>query len=147
MRSQIRMANKQDTVKVLAYLEKANLGTEGIKDLIDYFLLMEDHEGEVIATLGIEPAGECGLLRSLAISPAMREADILKLFNRMLELAKQKTLSTLYLATNRPESLTFFEILGFKKVETENMPDQLVQLNHVQHILTVDNSIFMEFNL
>lgn len=147
MRSQIRMAVKQDTVKILAYLEKANLGTEGIKDLIDYFLLMEDHEGEVIATLGIEPAGECGLLRSLAISPAVREVDVLRLFNRMLELAKQKSLSRLYLAVNRPESLTFFEILGFKTVEKENMPEHLVNLNHVQHILTVDNSVFMEFNL
>lgn len=147
MGTAVRFAGKQDIAKIINYLEKAKLGTEGIIDSIDYFLLMENRQGEILATLGIEPVGNIGLLRSLAITQTLKEADILLLFNQMLLLAKEKSLSTLYLATNKPESSSFFQMLGFRTLETIDVPVQLKQLIHVQHILTVDNSLFMELKL
>ncbi|MGJ7920733.1 hypothetical protein [Neobacillus sp. LXY-4] len=147
MNTTIRFADRQDTLKVLAYLTKANLGTEGVADSIDYFLLMEDSKGEILATLGIEPCGTIGLLRSLAMSATLKEADILALFNQMYLLAKEKSLSTLYLATNKPDSVSFFQVLGFNLLDSKDVPVELLELNHVQHIFTVDNSFFMQLNL
>ncbi|WP_147534992.1 GNAT family N-acetyltransferase [Bacillus marasmi] len=147
MQPNIRFANEQDIEKITAYLKRANLATEGIAESIDYFLIMEDARQEILATLGIEHSGEVGLLRSLAMSPKLTEADILLLFNKMFILARKKSLSTLYLATNKPQSVSFFQLLGFKLLESKVVPEPLTKLKHAKHIFTVDNSLFMELNL
>lgn len=147
MQPNIRFATNQDLDKIIAYLNRANLATEGIADSIDYFLIMEDARLEILATLGIEHSGEVGLLRSLAMSAKLTEADILLLFNQMFLLAREKSLSTLYLATNKPQSIAFFKVLGFELLESEGVPESLAGLKHAKHIFTVDNSLFMELNL
>jgi N-acetylglutamate synthase-like GNAT family acetyltransferase len=147
MNELVRFANQEDTARIVAYLNKAKLGTDGVSDSIDYFLIMEDEQKEITATIGIEPVSHYGLLRSLAISPSLKEAELLYLFNKVFFLAKEKSLSTIFLATNKPESLAFFRVLGFSLVNKENLPEALFGHNHVQHILTVDNSIFMELSL
>jgi N-acetylglutamate synthase-like GNAT family acetyltransferase len=140
----VRFAQKEDTARVVTYLNEARLGTEGVAESIDYFLLMENEKREVTATIGIEPVGKFGLLRSLAISSALDQEMLLHLFNQALLLAKEKSLSTLILATNKPESVAFFQILGFALINKADLPQALIRNNHVQHIINVDNSVFME---
>jgi N-acetylglutamate synthase-like GNAT family acetyltransferase len=140
----VRFANPEDTTRVVDYLTEARLGTEGVAESIDYFLLMENERREVTATIGIEPVGKIGLLRSLAISSTLDQELLLHLFNQALLLAKEKSLSTLVLATNKPESVAFFQILGFTLINKADLPQTLSRNNHVQHILGVDNSVFME---
>lgn len=147
MQPNIRFANEQDLEKVTAYLKRANLATEGIAESIDYFLIMEDARRDILATLGIEHSGEAGLLRSLAMSAKLTEADILLLFNKMFMLAREKSLSTVYLATNKPETVSFFQVLGFRLLESKTVPEPLARLKHAKHIFTVDNSLFMELKL
>lgn len=147
MQPNIRFATQEDTEKIKQYLTQAKLATEGIEESIDYFLLMEDAREEILATLGIEPNGNIGLLRSLAMSAKLKEVDILLLFDQMIALAKEKSISTLYLATNKPESVGFFQILGFKLVDSNKVPEPLTQFSHVKNIFTVDNSLFMERKL
>lgn len=143
----VRFANKQDIDKIIAYLKRANLGTEGVDQAIDYFLVMENEFGELAGTLGVEPVGDIGLLRSLAVSAALDETDILLLFNKMLFHAKDKNLAKLYLATNNSGSQAFFELIGFKRIEKGHLPQQLLEISHVKTIFTVDNSLFMELSL
>lgn len=147
MRRIVRFAEEKDVLRVEAYLKKANLGTDGVREIIDHFLLMEDANGKIAGTLGIEPVGELGLLRSLAISAALSETDILLLFHKMLLIAKEKSLKTLYLATQTAESQAFFECLGFQKIDKERLPQPLMKVSHVQNVFNVDNSLFMEFHL
>ena len=143
----VRFAKQEDTARVVTYLNEARLGTEGVAESIEYFLLMENEEREVTATIGIEPVGKFGLLRSLAISSELDQEMLLHLFNQALLLAKEKNLSTLLLATNKPESFAFFQVLGFSVINKANLPQALLTHNHVQHILSVDNSVFMEMTL
>jgi N-acetylglutamate synthase-like GNAT family acetyltransferase len=145
METMIRMATEQDLPNLVNFLEKANLGTEGVKETVEYFLLMEDENGSLRATLGVEPFGENGLLRSLVISAGMKENEILTLFERILRLTKEKNISNLFLATNKHTSVPFFEMLGFSTIEEENLPEDLYQSEHIKNILTVDNSVFLKF--
>ena len=62
----------------------------------------------------MEAIKEFGLLRSLAVTTEQADKDILLLFNQMLQLAKEKGMSGLFLATNKSGALGFFELLGFK---------------------------------
>jgi N-acetylglutamate synthase-like GNAT family acetyltransferase len=141
----IRVATEQDLPALVQFLEKANLGTDGIEDTIHFFLLMENEFGGLRATLGVEPYGENGLLRSLVITAGMQENDILVLFEQMLRLAKEKNLSRLFLATNKTASVAFFEMLGFSTVD--HLPVELYQSEHIKNILGVDNSLFLKIEM
>jgi N-acetylglutamate synthase-like GNAT family acetyltransferase len=147
METMIRMATEQDLPNLVNFLEKANLGTEGVKETVEYFLLMEDENGSLRATLGVEPFGANGLLRSLVISAGMKENEILTLFEQILRLTREKSISNLFLATNKHTSVPFFEMLGFSAIEEEDLPEDLYQSEHIKNILTVDNSVFLKFQM
>jgi N-acetylglutamate synthase-like GNAT family acetyltransferase len=146
MEALIRCAGKEDEKKLTAFLEKANLGTDGISESINYFLLMEDEEQNIKATLGIEPLGSVGLLRSLVLSERASEKDLLLLVEQILRLARERELNSLYLATNKKGSSEFFKLLGFQD-EKGALPEDLCRSAHVQHILTVDNFSFLKLSL
>ncbi|MFD2446790.1 GNAT family N-acetyltransferase [Bacillus sp. CGMCC 1.16607] len=143
----IRSANEQDLPILLEFLERANLGTEGLKETFEYFLLLEDGSGRLRATIGVEPFGENGLLRSLVISPGMTEKEILLLFEQILRLTKDKNMKTLFLATNKMTSLSFFEMLGFSTALESSLPEDLYESEHIKNILHVDNSVFLKLEL
>jgi N-acetylglutamate synthase-like GNAT family acetyltransferase len=147
METMIRMATERDLPNLVDFLEKANLGTDGVKDRIEYFLLMEDESGRLRATIGVEPFGENGLLRSLVITAGMKENDILTMFEQILRLTKEKNISNLFLATNKHTSVPFFEMLGFSTMEEQELPKDLYQSEHIKNILTVDNSVFLKFQM
>jgi N-acetylglutamate synthase-like GNAT family acetyltransferase len=147
METMIRMATEQDLATLVDFLEKANLGTEGVRETIEYFLLMEDESGRLRATLGVEPFGGNGLLRSLVFTSGVKENEILTLFEQILRLTKEKNISSLFLATNKQASVPFFEMLGFSVMEEEDLPEDLYQSEHIKNILTVDNSVFLKFQL
>ncbi|MDF1508225.1 hypothetical protein PZE06_08505 [Robertmurraya sp. DFI.2.37] len=147
MEALIRCARMTDKDRLIAFLEKANLGTDGVEDAIEYFLILEDEDEQIQATIGIEPLGTYGLLRSLAMTQKLSENELLFLLEQMLKLAREKKLESLYLATNKRSSLSLFSVLGFEREDKENLPNGLFASEHVKHIMNVDNSLFMRLKL
>ena len=147
METIIRCAQAEDITSLELFLEEAGLSKDGVKESIEYFLLMENHLGEIKATLGIEPLGKVGLLRSLAMRPDRTEKDLFLLFEQILILARDRQISTLYLASNKKNSLEIFNLLGFTEEIIESLPVELFQSEHVKHILTVDNSFFLKLSI
>lgn len=147
MKMSIRVARIEDLDKLIAFLEKAELDTLGIAEAIDHFLLMEDEEGEISATIGIEVLGGNGLLRSFVVQPGMGERDLFHIFDHILHFARGKQLKEVYLATNKEDLFVFFEILGFATIGRQYLPKEFYQSERLKPILDVDNSIFMKFSL
>lgn len=148
MQALIRRANKQDLGSLRQFLSRANLGTDGLTDeTIDYFLLLENEEGTLKGSLGMEAFTEFGLLRSLVVTPGQAEKEIFVLFDQMVQLAKEKGMKGLFLATNKSVALPFFELMGFQRVDREDIPSEFYQSEHIRHVLNVDNSIFLKFSL
>ena len=147
METIIRCAQLEDITRLELFLEEAGLSKDGVQASIDYFLVMENHAEEMKATLGIEPFGKVGLLRSLAIRPDLTEKDLFLLFEQIFILARDRQLTTLYLASNKKSSLEIFRLIGFTEEIIENLPAELFQSEHVKHILTVDNSFFLKISI
>lgn len=143
----IRCAHTEDIMRVERFLEDAGLSKDGVQASIEYFLLMEDHLGDMKATLGIEPHGKAGLLRSLVMRPNCTEKDLFLLFEQILLLARDRQLKTLYLASNKKSSLEIFRLIGFTEEIIENLPAELFQSEHVKYISTVDNSFFLKLSI
>ncbi|QOR66524.1 hypothetical protein IM538_22660 [Cytobacillus suaedae] len=145
---EIRVANENDINRLKEFLGQANVNADGVETIVDNFILMEDPKGNLVATLGIERLMKDGLLRSLVMSPKLDQTQILSLFKGISTLAKEKELENLYLATNKHASVEFFTMLGFGKVEVEELPDHLKESKHMQFLLEdVDNSIFMKSSI
>jgi N-acetylglutamate synthase-like GNAT family acetyltransferase len=81
------------------------------------------------------------------MSASASENDLFVLFEQILMLARDRNLNSLYLASNKRNSLDFFRLLGFKQEETEQLPEVLFESDHVKHILTVDNSFFLKLSM
>lgn len=144
----IRKANKNDLEMLKEFLLRANLGADGLtEEIACSFLLLEDGSGTLKGTLGMEVIAEFGLLRSLVVTPVQAEKEIFVLFEQMVQLAKSKGMSSLFLATNKRVALPFFEIMGFEKVGRGDLPMEFYQSEHIRHILSVDNSLFLKFSL
>ncbi|WP_045518693.1 GNAT family N-acetyltransferase [Neobacillus niacini] len=148
MQALIRCANKEDLDSLREFLTKGNLGCDGLtEETVEFFLLLEDEDGTIKGTLGMEVFAEGGLLRSLVVSPGQAEKDIVLLITQMMQLAKEKGLRNLFLATNKGVALPFFELLGFERVERDQLPAEIYRLEHIRHVFNVDNSLFLKFSL
>lgn len=140
---QIRTANEQDIEKVSAFLGQAEVSSEGVASIIDHFILLEDAEQKILATLGIERIEQDGLLRSLVISPGVDQTNLLTLFKSAISLAKHKELKRLFLATNKQASIQFFAMLGFEQVKMDELPGHIESSNHISQLLKKADPMFM----
>lgn len=144
---QIRTANEHDIETVKEFLQKADVSTNGIDSMIDHFILMEDEEKNLVATLGIERIEKDGLLRSLVITSKVEQTNLLTLFKSAISLAKHKELEHLYLATNKQASVQFFAMLGFNEVVTEELPEHIKTSNHITQLFETTEPKFMISNV
>jgi len=148
MQALIRKAKREDLDSISEFLSRAKLGTDGLnEETINYFLLLENEDGTIRGSLGMEQFGECGLLRSLVVSPGQADKEIFMLFDQMVQLAKETGMNSLFLATNKSIALPFFELMGFQKVERADLPAEFYQSEHILQVLNVDNSLFLKFSL
>lgn len=125
----IRIATEKDLLPIQHLLAKASLSERGIEQNIDNFLVVEDPEKKIIGTVGFEPIENDGLLRSLVMSSESWNAKIgLDFIELAVSYGKQKGYETLYLLTN--SSLPFFEYIGFRILEENEIPKHLRASEH-----------------
>ena len=125
----IRVANEKDLLPIQKLLARASLSKRGIEQNIDNFLVVESPEKKIIGTVGIEPVGKDGLLRSLVLSSEKWNAKVgLNFIELAVAYGKQKGYENLYLLTN--SSLPFFEYIGFKILEEKEIPPHLKASEH-----------------
>lgn len=125
----IRIATEKDLLPIQHLLAKASLSERGIEQNIDNFLVVEDPEKKIIGTVGFEPIENDGLLRSLVMSSESWNAKIgLDFIELAVSYGKQKGYETLYLLTN--SSLPFFEYIGFRILEENEIPMHLRASEH-----------------
>ncbi|WP_421382098.1 GNAT family N-acetyltransferase [Bacillus salacetis] len=141
----IRRAVEKDSVAIKEFLERAGLSTLGVEEAVDNFLIVENEKRGIDGTLGLEIHERIGLLRSLVVKPTMDGEDLFALFQEILQLGREKQLSTLYLVSNKQASVQFFHLLGFKQVDRSAYPPELDHFAHAKALSTVDNCTIMNF--
>jgi len=141
----IRPMEMIDLERAKVFLSRAGLETEGIDESWNYFLLMEDKDlQELKGTVGIEPLGQIGLLRSMVLSQGRAE-DILFLLQQVISLAKKKEMAELYCMVNNKNAVRLIHLLGFKEVKGEDIPTEVKESNYVKKLVPVNNLEFMRF--
>ncbi|MGM0843504.1 MAG: GNAT family N-acetyltransferase [Bacillota bacterium] len=145
MLKSIRRAFEKDIESIKEFLERAELSTVGVDGSIDNFLIVENEACEIQGTLGLEILERTGLLRSLVVKPTMDGEDLFALFQEILQLGREKQLSTLYLVSNKQASVQFFHLLGFQQMDKSQCMEELQKFTHAKALSTVDNCTIMRF--
>ncbi len=143
----IRAAQSKDIIGMKTFLGQAKVSTKGLEEQIDHFILMEDVDGRLLGTLGIQRIDRDGLLRSLVISPMIDQTNILNMFQQIMILAKDKEMSRLYLVTNKSVSIEFFSLLGFINKEVKEVPKHILEAEHVEESFQMGETMIMEFTI
>ncbi|UCC45400.1 MAG: GNAT family N-acetyltransferase [Candidatus Zixiibacteriota bacterium] len=122
----LRAAQPSDIHNVRLLLETCNLPDGGIEDQFGEAFVVAVHDGEIIGVAGTEKYGECGLLRSIAVSERHRGKSVGRLLTReCLARAWRRGISEIYLLTN--DAQEYFGALGFKAVDREQVPHEIAE--------------------
>ncbi|WP_394187036.1 GNAT family N-acetyltransferase [Metabacillus halosaccharovorans] len=140
---QLKIAERQDIERLTMFVEKAGISSEGIADLIDYFVLMENGEKEIVACIGVEPVKNAGLLRSLVVSDKLKQAHIVTLFQSIQTLAEKRGITNLFLVTNKEASVQFLSLMGFQKLKPDLVPSDMLTIDHMKDSLEDPNAEVM----
>ena len=108
---------------ITALLLDADLPPDDLETWIDNFLLLSV-EGKTVGCIGLEIWGKVGLLRSFVISEEYRSKGLgIKLYNRLMDLAKEMKLTTVLLLVKGAS--IFFQKNGFKFIDRNEVPESV----------------------
>lgn len=114
-------ASPADAAEIRRLLEASALPTADLTpELLENFLVLRDG-GVLAAVVGLEPAGDCALLRSLAVSPALRGRGVgAQMVAAAEALARKRGIGRLYLLTTT--AADYFSKLGYRQAPRESAP-------------------------
>ena len=113
-------------------LTKANLPVEGVKKAIGLFVVAENN-GKVVGVAGVERCGDFGLLRSVAVDPAVRNRGVGTAMTEWLIADSEASgIRALYLLTTTAED--YFPSFGFEKMARDSVPAEIKESSEFKDI-------------
>lgn len=105
--------------EVIRLLETSKMPTADLSDRIQ--MLGVWHGDRLVGVVGLEPFGDVGLLRSLAVDTSERGTGLgSRLVERLEAMARDEGIGSLYLLTTTAEA--FFQRRGYACVPRESAP-------------------------
>lgn len=137
----ISRATGSDLAKIQSLLESCDLPFADLKAThLDHFFLSAEG-GQLAATIGLEPCGSAGLLRSLAVTSLHRGKGLgCQLVARAEEHARMLRLEALFLLTTTAEG--FFSALDYQVINRAAAPFPIQQTSEFSTICP-SNSVCM----
>lgn len=122
MSRSIESAQRADLPRVLEMLEESDLPVAGV-DHVDSFIVARE-DGRLVGCIGLEAYEDVGLLRSLVVRSETRSSGVGKLLvERLVESARERGMSTLYLLTTTAEE--YFPRFGFERIARDEADSRL----------------------
>jgi len=119
----IDSATQRDLPAIEALLTACELPVEGVKDLVDEFVIARNN-GRVVGVAAVEPCGAYGLLRSAAVDQSMRGRGVGRaLVQHLIADAEMKGYRALYLLTTTAEN--YFPASGFIVASRDSVPTEI----------------------
>lgn len=113
---------ERDQASVLALLAEARLPLEGVVEQFPSGYVVALDGERLAGVAGVERYERWGLLRSVAVTPALRSSGLgARLVHEALSRAAAEGLDEVYLLTTTAPA--FFRKLGFREVERASVPE------------------------
>ncbi|WP_084615842.1 arsenic resistance N-acetyltransferase ArsN2 [Solimonas flava] len=123
----IAPATRDDGAAIRRQLAACGLPVDDLAQASFAHFLVWREAGELLGTVGVDIAGDVGLLRSLAVDPRRRaEGAGAALIAAAEALARSHKLSALYLLTNGAEP--FFAARGYRRLPRDSAPASIAAM-------------------
>jgi len=123
-----------------AALQAAGLPIDDLEHTGRTFFRFMDN-GQIVGFGGLEPYGDCALLRSVVVLPDQRGRGYGEAISRrMLDQAGREGARTVYLLTETAD--TFFEHLGFVKIDRAAAPAVILQTRQAASLCPASAGLF-----
>jgi amino-acid N-acetyltransferase len=120
----IRAVRPDDLAEVRRLLREGDLPTDGVEDQFGAGYAVATDEGSIVGAAAVERHGRFGLLRSVVVTPGMRNRGVAELLVRdRLGWAGTEGLEAVYLLTTTADR--YFAKLGFERVERDSLPIEI----------------------
>lgn len=120
----LRPATAADWNAVAALLQRLGLPLDGAQQHLPWLLLALDDTGQLLACAGVEPHGDVGLLRSVAVAPAHQGRGLARrLVLQLVDDARRRGWRSLHLLTTTAPD--WFARLGFRHEDRTRAPAAL----------------------
>jgi N-acetylglutamate synthase-like GNAT family acetyltransferase len=114
-----------DALELREALASEGLALDDLAEPGRVFFRFEDAGGQVVGFGGYEPHGDCALVRSIVVAPAVRDQGFgMQILTRLLERAKSNGVRRAYLITDSASE--FFERAGFRAIDREMAPKAIL---------------------
>ena len=121
----IEAARDADLPAIVRLLSDQNLPVDGLADHLQTTLVARK-DGRVVGSAAVEMYADGGLLRSVAVAPALQGHGLGRtLTDAAFALTKQRGLRTLYLLTTTAER--YFPKFGFERIARDDVPASVRQ--------------------
>lgn len=107
------------------------------------FIVVENEKKELVGVVGILIVDKIGLLRSFVFSSSFPNEKLPIFLERILVVASENQCESLYLVTNKKQSVPFFQAFAFSIIEQEEVPVELKLSTGLSQLFQKDNSIIM----
>ncbi|MGW8391625.1 arsenic resistance N-acetyltransferase ArsN2 [Pseudoduganella sp. HUAS MS19] len=139
---EIRNATGADWRAIETLLADSGLPVEGAREHLDFFIVGASGS-EIRCVAGIELYGSVALLRSVAVSKALRGQGVGdRLLHAIRSKARAEGAATLYLLTTT--AAAFFGKRGFRQIERSNAPDILKASREFQGVCPASATLMVE---
>jgi amino-acid N-acetyltransferase len=119
----IREAEIEDLDEITSLLLSVHLPVSGVADHLIEFFVLERGES-IVGTIGMEVYGKQGLLRSMAVEPAIQRLGYgAQLVERLLKRATLLEIKEIVLLTETAQK--FFERHGFHTIPRDGVNDDV----------------------
>ena len=120
----LRAALTQDLATAEKLLASCELSADGVRDQFGEGYVIAERQGELMGLAGVEIHGRHGLLRSVAVAPALRGAGLgAALVNDRIRWAREQGIESIYLLTTT--TAEYFARHGFEVVSRDDAPPEI----------------------
>lgn len=118
-----RVATAADLEAIERLLTDSKLPTDGVRNSLDHFLVVDD-TGGIAGVIGLELYATDALLRSAAVADNLRDTGIGgRLVDGIIDRARSLGVRDVYLLTTTAES--YFERRGFTRITRDAVPESV----------------------
>lgn len=129
------------TPEIYSLLTSCDLPVKDLTDNESVLFFEERTNSQLAGVVGIEPFGNCGLLRSLAVSPTHRGRGLgRKLVRDSEKKAAEMGIHSLWLLTDT--AAEFFETLKYETADRSTAPESIKQSTQFRD-LCPDSAVLM----
>ena len=142
--TKIAKAKEDQRRSIISLLQSEKLPTEDLPGSLDNFFVALEGDA-IVAAIGLEQYGNCGLLRSMVVNKEHRNKNIASGLVKELESeAFASGIDCIYLLTETAP--LYFEKKGYKTVTREETPEAIKASSEFKNVCPV-SAIVMKKNL